>query len=427
MNQKAGLVFDEKHLRACIHCGYCLPVCPTYTVLGHEADSPRGRIYFMRAVADGRASVTGNMREHLDRCLTCYACENACPSGVQYRRLIEDARFQLSARGHGGLPAGFRLFFRHVLTSARMTRLALSPLWAAQAVGLKELLVRAVRLLPLSWMSASMDLLPARVPSPFARPPSGTWPARGETKIRVGFMIGCVMEGMLPDLNRLYISLLRELGCEVVVPEGQGCCGAFAMHEGERELAVRQATALMGTFERAGVDLVVANAAGCGSAMKDYGRLIPGGKGEAFAGKVKDFTEVAAALAAKRPPTREVRLRVAYQEACHLGQAQRITLEPRALLRAIPGLELVELPEQEICCGSAGVYNVLESAMAGELNRRKIGHIIDARVDAVVTANPGCYLQLASGLRAQAAPARLYHLAELLALGYGITVYNRKP
>ena len=412
----AGFV-EESRLLACIHCGLCLPTCPTYAESGNEADSPRGRIYFMRALHDGRIDLTDQVKVHLDRCLACFACETACPSGVRYRELIEDARGWLTVRSPSPAPPGWRWFFRRILPSARALRWALAPLWFLQLLGLRAAATRIARRLPLSWAGRSLGLLPARLPAPRTAPLAELLPARGTRRMRVGLLTGCVMEGFLPELNRLQAEILRELGCEVVVPRGQGCCGALALHAGKRELFAELGRGLVRVFAETGVDAIVASAAGCGSAMKDYGHLL--GKA-GFAELVRDFSELAAELARERPPTRPVRLRVAYQEACHLSHGQKVTGAPRALLRLVPGLELVELAEQELCCGSAGVYNILQPGFAEPLGRRKAAHAAAAGVDAVVTANPGCLLQLRKHLAAVSGAPRLLHLAEVVAAGYGL-------
>jgi glycolate oxidase iron-sulfur subunit len=406
-------------LVSCIHCGVCLTACPTYAVTRNESDSPRGRIWFLRAAGEGRIGLTPGLKEHLDRCLTCYSCETACPSEVKYRRLIEDARAGLTAVAARRLPPGWRLFFRNVIPRPAALRLMLAPLWALGLAGLKDVAVAVFSRLPLGWVSRSTGFLPDRIPPPFTGHRRVVNPARGERRLRVAFMTGCVMEGFLPRLNTLYIAILQELGCEVIVPRRQGCCGALAIHEGERADAVGLARAMVRDLGTVEADFVVANSAGCGSAMKDYGRLL-GPEGAEFASRVRDFTEVAASLIADRPPTHEVRIRAVYQHACHLGHAQRIQAEPRTLLAAVPGLQVTELPEQELCCGSAGVYNLLQPGLSGDLNRRKTALIMAAGVEAVVTANPGCYLQLAAGLRAHPAGVRLLHLAEVLARAYGI-------
>lgn len=413
-------IVDERQLLRCIHCGFCLTACPTYSLRSDEADSPRGRIYFMRAMLEGRAELAPEIRLHLDRCLACYSCETACPSGIEYRHLIEDARAWILSRAPAAAPPGWRAFFRHILPSVRALRLLLLPLKIADALGLRAAVAAVARVLPLGWLGRALDLLPERIPGPGEPALPEVSPARGERRRRVGFVPGCVMEGMLPDLNRLLVEVLREVGCEVVVPRGQGCCGALARHEGEVERAARQADRLVRAFAGVDVECIVASAAGCGSTMRGYGGE-PGDATEEFARRVRDFTEVVAEMIEARPPRNEVRMRVAYQEACHLSHGQRITAQPRRLLRAIPGLEVVELPEQEICCGSAGVYNLLQRRFSDELKERKAAHAMAAGVDAVVTANPGCLLQLGSALKRKTGAPRVYHLVELLAEAYGLS------
>ena len=241
--------------------------------------------------------------------------------------------------------------------------------------------------------------------------------------MRVGYLLGCVMKGMIPRINRLQIEILRELGCDVVLPKRAGCCGSLALHEGERATAEYLGRNSIAAFTNAHVDVVIASAAGCGSTMKDWGKLLPSTPGAVeLAAKVRDFTEVAAELAKDRPPRIAINRVVAYQEACHLGHAQKVKDQPRNLLKAIPGLTLRELPEQELCCGSAGVYNLVEPELADKLGERKAAHAVNAHVDAVVTANPGCYFQMNAHLKASPGAPQLLHLADLLAEAYGLSI-----
>jgi len=419
------LVTEERLLK-CIHCGLCLAACPTYEVLSDEADSARGRIWFMRAVAEGRAGLTAEVREHLDRCLACFACETACPSGVRYRDLIEGARAWAGENMPPASPPLWLPFFRNVLTSRKVMRLVSSPAWAARALGLEGVMQAVVRRLPLPWLARAVAILPDRIPSPLEPPHPRVVPARGERRLRVGLQIGCVMDAMFPRLNALFAELLATLGAEVVIPRTQGCCGSLAIHQGERGLGIRQGLALVDAFAGTGVDYVVSTAAGCGAVMKEYGHLLPDGRGTDFAGRVRDVTELVLELAKKRPPVRELRARVAYHEACHMRNAQRLSGPPRELLRSVPGLSLVEVPEQEFCCGSAGVYNILRPDISDELKARKVKAVMSCGVDFITTANPGCLLQMGSGLRGVRGAPKLVHLAEVLAhawgLGPGLTV-----
>lgn len=430
------MIVDDRTALACIHCGFCLPSCPTYAVRGDEADSPRGRIWFIREMQAGRLEPSAQVATHLDRCLACFACETACPSGVHYRELIEDARdWMLHAAspvtGEPAAPAAgavrgsalWRGFFASILPNPQATRLSLLPFWLAERLGLRTPLEFVASRVGPGWTRRAVALLPDRIPAPIASEMPETLPAKGEKRMRVGYLLGCVMEGMVPRINRLQIEILRHLGCEVVCPKRAGCCGSLALHEGEKSQAEYLGRDAVGKFEHAHVDVVVASAAGCGSTMKDWGKLLPGTPGaQEIAAKVRDFTEVVAELIKDRPPKIVVDRVVAYQEACHLGHAQKVKDQPRAILKAIPGLTIRELPEQELCCGSAGVYNLVEPELAGKLGERKAEHAKAAHVDAVVTANPGCLFQLNAHLKQDPASPKLLHLAELLAESYGIRI-----
>ncbi len=436
MSVKALPIVDDRTALACIHCGFCLPSCPTYVVRGDEADSPRGRIWFIREMQAGRLAPTKQVETHLDRCLACFACETACPSGVHYRDLIEDARAWMVTKASPvtGDPAQteansirtswlWRAFFKTVLPDAKALRLSLAPFWIAERLGLRRIAEFIASRVGPGWARRSVALLPARIPAPIASELPETLPARGERRMRVGYLLGCVMEGMVPRINRIQIELLRELGCDVVLPKRAGCCGSLALHEGERAMAEYLGKDSVRAFANAHVDVVIASAAGCGSTMKDWGHLLKGTpEATEIAAKVRDFTEVAYELSKLNPPKVTVHKVVAYQEACHLGHAQKVKDQPRALLRSIPGLTLRELPEQELCCGSAGVYNLVEPELAGKLGERKAAHAVQARVDAVVTANPGCYFQMNAHLKSTPGAPQLLHLADLLGEAYGLKV-----
>lgn len=417
----ADMVSGEK-LSACIHCGLCLTACPTYDILAEEADSPRGRLWYMRALREGRVSLTPGLRVHLDRCLACYACEVACPSGVRYRDILEGTRGWAGTDAAPEAPKFWRWFFLNVMTSRTRMRLAVAPIWLAGKAGLRGLMENIGRRLPLEWLVRSIDLLPEVIPGPFGgRHPRRLAP-RGGRRLKVGLQTGCVMDAMFPGVNRLFAELLARLGAEVVVPREQGCCGSLALHQGERETGLRQAAGLVAVFRETGVDVIASTAAGCGSMMKEYGHLLPDGSGAEFASKVRDVSEVLLDLARDIPATRRLPVRVGYHEACHLRNAQKMSGPPRELLRAIPGIELVEIPGQEFCCGSAGVYNLLQPALSDELKRRKVAAVMEARVGLVVTANPGCLLQMGSGLKGVEGAPPVVHLAEVLAYAWGLPV-----
>jgi len=416
----AGLVSGEK-LLACIHCGLCLTSCPTYDVLAEEADSPRGRIWYMRALREGRVSLTPALRIHLDRCLACYACETACPSGVRYRDILEGTRGWAGNDAMPEKPPFWRWFFLNILVSRSRMRLAVAPLWLASMMGFRGLAEKIGRKIPVPWLARSIDLLPAEIPGPFAARHPRTMPARGGRRLVVGLQTGCVMDAMFPGVNRLFAELLNRLGAEVVIPREQGCCGSLALHQGERETGIRQAAGLVALFNGMGVDIVASTAAGCGSVMKEYGHLLPGGAGAEFASKVRDVSELILELSRDIPPTRPLPVRVGYHEACHLRNVQGLSGPPRALLGSIPGIELVEIPGQEFCCGSAGVYNLLQPVLSDELKRRKVAAVMEANVELVVTANPGCLLQMGSGLKGVAGAPPVVHLAEVLAHAWGLS------
>jgi glycolate oxidase iron-sulfur subunit len=419
-------VFDPHHppsdelISDCVHCGFCLATCPTYALWGEEMDSPRGRIYLMKLGLDGQAAMTDTYVGHFDKCLGCMACLTACPSGVQYEKLIEATRSQIERNYRRSL--GDRLFRRLLFAvfphPGRLRALA-APLWLYQRSGLQKLL---------RWSGAT-KLLPRRLLAMEALTPpvrwGGIWPRRfvapppsGKPRMRVGLLLGCVQRVFFAHVNRATARVLAAEGCEVVVPAGQGCCGALMVHAGEEAAALDLARRTIDAFEAANVDRIVINAAGCGSAMKEYGHLLRddpayAGRAKAFAAKCCDISEVLAELE-PRAPRHPIRARVAYHDACHLQHAQRITAQPRQILSTIPGLEVVEIPESAICCGSAGVYNLLEPAAAGELGARKVANVLATNPDAVVSANPGCLLQIRSGLERAGRPIPVMHLVELL-------------
>jgi glycolate oxidase iron-sulfur subunit len=402
---------------ACVHCGFCLPTCPTYVLWGEEMDSPRGRIVLMNDGLVPGSEMTDSMVTHLDRCLGCMACVTACPSGVQYDRLIESVRPQVE-RNHPRTRqerALRRLLFSLFPHPGRLR--AVAPLLGlAQMLRLDRVAAhpsfrrRLPRLAALRQLAPRVDVrtvtasLPARTP------------ARGRHQGRVALLQGCVQRVFFHEVNRATIRVLAAEGYEVLAPREPRCCGALMLHSGEEGAAIRLAKQTIAALE--GCDVVAVNAAGCGSAMKSYGVLFDddpawANRAREFAERVRDVSEV---LAGREPvaPRHAVRLRVAYHDACHLAHAQGVRDEPRALLRSIPGLELVEPEEWEICCGSAGVYNVLQPEAAAELGGRKAGNLLATGADAIAAGNPGCALQIASHLAAVGRPVPIYHPMELL-------------
>jgi glycolate oxidase iron-sulfur subunit len=463
----------------CVHCGFCLPACPTYQLWGEEMDSPRGRIHLITQLLDGSAG-TEATGLHLDRCLGCMACVPACPSGVRYDRLITAARSwqedpppaaappvppesapdssvtspsplassstpapsapSVTSASPGAAPERAAPPGRPVLPGRsrrdRATRAAifatfpyprrlrplLAPLRAAQRTGLAGRLARstlAERLTP--ELAAALRVAPPRGRGPVPGEPGRLPPrvtARGTRRAVVGMLTGCVQQVFFPSVNAATARVLAAEGCDVIIPAGQGCCGALSLHGGRLDEAKRFARRTIATFEQAGVDTIVVNAAGCGSAMKEYAELLEGDGGwgrraAALTARVQDLSEFLAGLgpAARRHP---LPVEAAYHDACHLGHAQRITAPPRALLGAIPGLVLTEIPDGAVCCGSAGIYNLVQPDTARELGERKADAVASTGARLLIAANPGCTLQISSALAARGQVLPVAHLAEVL-------------
>ncbi len=403
----------------CVHCGFCLPTCPTYGSWSLEMDSPRGRIDLLRNLRDGKVAWTPTAVEHFDRCLGCMACVTSCPSGVRYDVLIEEARALAEANVPRRL--GDRLHRRLIFAlfpHPRRMRWVVAALllytwtglrWLARATGLLRLfpaLGRLETLLPpLGWRQLA-GRIPARVP------------ARGERRARVGLVLGCVQRVFFPGVNDATVRVLAAEGCEVIVPPGQGCCGALSMHAGRAEEGRRLARELVARFEGEALDAVLVNAAGCGSHLKDVGRLLAddpawAARASAFAAKVRDVTEYLAKLP-PRAERRPIHARVAYHSPCHVGHAQGLRAEPRALLRGIPGIELVDVPDAEACCGSAGIYNLVEPEASDEIGRRKVENVLSIRPELLASGNPGCTLQIQRLLRQRGLELRAAHPIEIL-------------
>lgn len=419
----AELAYEE--LLACVHCGFCLPTCPTYAELGQEPDSPRGRIYLIKSLADGRIALTDSVAEHLSRCLDCRACETACPAGVQYGHLIEAAKAEIE-RQRPGAPLRRlvrRIAFSRLLPSPTLLRLLAASLRLYQRSGLQAL-VRAsglLRLVPAT-LAASEALLPPLPPASERGPLPEVVPARGAPAVRVGFLHGCVQDVVFRAHNQATLRLLTRNGAEVAIPRAQRCCGALHAHAGDPAQARALARENIAAFEATRVEAVIVNAAGCGAHLKGYGHLLRDDpvwrdRAGAFSRQVLDVTE----FLARRPlagPLGPLPMRVTYHDPCHLGHGQKVRGEPRALLRAIPGLELVDLRESEMCCGSAGIYNLTQPALAKRLLERKVRHLQATGAEAVVTANPGCILQIAAGVRRRRVPMSVLHIVELLDRAY---------
>jgi glycolate oxidase iron-sulfur subunit len=410
-------------LDRCVHCGLCLNACPTYRELGLEMDSPRGRIYQMVQVAEG-APITDAYREHISLCLACRGCESACPSGVRYGRMVEDARAELEAQAERGwLARKVRHFvFSRLLQSRAWLSVAGTMLYLFERSGMKALARGLGQIHMLGGLGDMVQLTPSADPPFFFSQIGKTFPAEGERRHRVAFLSGCIANVSFARLNEATIRVLQKNGCEVVIPEGQGCCGALHLHSGLREDARRLARRNVDAIVSGGFDAVITNAAGCGSTLKEYGELLDdlpeyAEKASRFSALMKDVTEFLGGIELNRALGR-VEAVVTYQDSCHLAHGQKIRRPPRELLSAIPGLEFREMKGADLCCGSAGIYNVVENAMSMQILERKMEAVNATAARIVATANPGCMLQLQAGVRMHGDGQRVMHVVELLDLAY---------
>jgi glycolate oxidase iron-sulfur subunit len=398
-------------IRSCVHCGICLPQCPTYRVLGEEMDSPRGRIYLMRAVAEGRLGLTEAYTHHLDLCLGCRACETACPAGVPFGSLLETARAEIDRAGRPVRRRLLEAFLFGVFPHPVRLAIVLGVLRRYRRWGLQAL-VRGAGLLRRFPRLAAMDALLDEVPRTDGEALPEFLAARGRARGRVGLVTGCVQRYLFADVNRDTMRLLALAGWDVVAPSGQGCCGALELHAGRLDAFRARGRALAATFPP-DVDWVVTNAAGCGSALRGYA---PWARADEAAARVAERTrDVTELLAEADLPLDALPLTVTYHDPCHLAHGQRVRAAPRALLGRIPGLTVVPLADSELCCGSAGVYNVLEPEMADRLLALKVQRIVESGARTVVTGNPGCIMQIAKGCRARGLDLEVVHPVTLLA------------
>jgi glycolate oxidase iron-sulfur subunit len=415
--------FDAHHppdpalIDQCVHCGFCLPACPTYVLWGREADSPRGRIYLMKMASDGETAITPNWVEHIDTCLGCVSCMTACPSGVDYGKLIEATRAQIE-RIHRRSPG--ERFHRWILFQLFPRPDRLRVLWyllaAYQKSGLQGLVRSSGILKLLSPRWRAMEALTPKL-GPLHKVAEVT-AAQGTKRMRVGLMLGCVQREFLSEVNAATARTLASEGCEVVSPSEQPCCGALLVHAGEETPALELARRMIDVFEKAAVDVVVTNAGGCGSNAKDYGHLLRDDpryaeRAKRFSAKCKDVTEVLDELG-PRAVRHPLPMRVVYHDSCHLQHALKVRTQPRSLLADIPGLEVIEIPESAICCGSAGIYNLVQPQTADELADRKARLIAPNQPDAVATGNPGCMLQIGAALARAGHPVPVVHTIQLL-------------
>ncbi len=404
---------------ACVHCGLCLSSCPTYVETGAEADSPRGRIYLMKALEEGRAALTDGVVRHLDLCLGCRACETACPSGVAYGTLIEGARSYVAAHARrGGIERWKLAMLARWLPDANRLAPARDVFRLAARLGV-------ARLARARWVPQPLRRLLALMPdAPASRRPPAILEPAGPPRATVALLSGCVSQAFFGRVNELTAKLLALAGYRVLVPRGQTCCGALLAHLGERAEAERRARRNVNVFLRDEADFIVTNAAGCGAMLREYGRWLERDATYAraareVAAKARDVSELLA-RGALPAPTQAVRARVAYHDACHLAHGQGVRREPRDLLRTIPGLELVEIGGGELCCGSAGTYNLTEPDMAWRLGERKAEAVLESGAEIVAAGNPGCILQIRAALRMRGRELAVLHPVELLARAHGL-------
>lgn len=419
--------FDEYHapdpelIADCVHCGFCLPTCPTYLLWGEEMDSPRGRIQLMKMASQGEIGMTERLTRHIDQCLWCMACVTACPSGVQYDKLIEATRAQIDRRyERGTLDRLFRSLVFQLFPRPGRLRAMLPLLWLYQRSGAGRLLESGVarRVIPARLRGMAAMLPPIDMAAMSARTPVYTAAHGVKRRGRVGVLLGCVQRVFFDDVNAATIRVLAAEGYDVVAPETQGCCGALSIHSGREGEGLDYARRLIDEFEWADVERIIVNVAGCGSSMKEYGHLLRDDpeyaeRARAFSAKVRDVAEFLADMEPQAPRHR-IDLRVAYHDACHLSHAQGIRRQPRDVLRQIPGIEVVDIPEGEICCGSAGTYNLLEPTAASELGARKARNILSTQPQALVASNPGCLLQITASMRRLGTEMPTLHPVELV-------------
>jgi glycolate oxidase iron-sulfur subunit len=396
-------------LDKCVHCGLCLNACPTYRELHVEMDSPRGRIYQMVQVANG-APISDSYREHIDLCLACRACETACPSGVRYGYLIEAARAEIEERVERPFASRMlrRFVFERLLPNRRMLRVAGRLMRAWQSLGIR-----------LPGRLGQLESLAPRVEKPFFDSNVGrVFPAQGERKHRVAFVSGCIANICFARLNEATVRVLQANGCEVTIPAEQTCCGALHVHAGMRRQARLLAAQNVAAFLDGNFDAIVTNAGGCGSTLKEYAELLDHDpRAEEFAARVKDVTEFLASIDL-REPSNEVRAVLTYQDSCHLAHGQRVRSAPRQLLTRVPGIVLKEMRLSDHCCGSAGIYNVVHTEMSMALLEKKMEAVNATGAERIVTANPGCMLQLRAGVERWGRGQRVSHVVEILDEAY---------
>jgi glycolate oxidase iron-sulfur subunit len=414
---------DPKLIDACVHCGFCLSTCPSYRVIGKETDSPRGRIYLMDGVNEGQIPLSTATVQHFDSCLGCLACVTTCPSGVQYDRLIAATRPQIERNHPRSLPEKLlRQLIFSIFPYPDRLRLLLRPLGIYQKSGLQKWVRSLGFLKQISPQLAAMEaLLPRISAKAFHDSFPEVIPAQGKKRYRVGMILGCVQRLFNPEVNEATVRVLTANGCEVVIPKNQGCCSALSHHQGQEPQAQTLARQMIDTFANTEVDYVIINASGCGHTLKEYGHILHDDpnyrqQAEAFVAKVRDVQEFLAevGLTAKLSPLQSEPLTMVYQDACHMLHGQRISLQPRQLLRQIPGVQLREPVDAALCCGSAGVYNILQPEVAAELGQQKVENLTNTGAAVIASANIGCYVQITKHLQLQGKTVPVLHPMQLL-------------
>ncbi|WP_026731884.1 (Fe-S)-binding protein [Fischerella sp. PCC 9605] len=414
---------DPKLIDTCVHCGFCLATCPSYRVIGKEMDSPRGRIYLMDAINEGEIALNTASVQHFDSCLGCLACVTTCPSGVQYDKLISATRHQVERNYPRSLSDRLiRQLIFSLFPNPDALRILLVPLLVYQKLGFSKFFRATGLLKNISPRLAAMEsILPEITLKSFQDNLPDVIPAKGKKRYRVGVILGCVQRLFFSPVNEATVRVLTANGCEVVIPKSQGCCAALPEHQGQTEQAKALARQMIDSFANTGVDFVIINAAGCGHTLKEYGHILEDDpkyreKAKKFAAKVRDAQEFLATvgLTAKLSPLTDKTLSLVYQDACHLLHGQKISVQPRQLLQQIPGVKLKEPLDAAICCGSAGVYNLLQPEVAEELGKQKVQNLLNTGADLIASPNPGCTLQISKHLSLQGKEIPIMHPMELL-------------
>ncbi|HLP87348.1 MAG TPA: (Fe-S)-binding protein [Nostocaceae cyanobacterium] len=414
---------DPKLIDSCVHCGFCLSTCPSYRVIGKEMDSPRGRIYLMDAINEGEIALNTATVQHFDSCLGCLACVSTCPSGVQYDKLISATRHQVERNYPRNFSDQFlRKLIFSLFPNPDLLRIFLFPLLLYQKLGISKLLRTTGIIKKVSPQLAAMEsILPEITLKSFQDNLPDVIPAQGKKRYRVGVILGCVQRLFFSPVNEATVRVLTANGCEVVIPKSQGCCAALPEHQGQTEQAKALAKQMIDSFANTGVDFIIINAAGCGHTLKEYGHILADDpeysqKAQDFAAKVKDAQEFLAnvGVTAKLSPLTDQPLTLVYQDACHLLHGQKISIQPRQLLKQIPGVSLREPIDAALCCGSAGVYNMLQPEVAEELGQQKAQNLVNTGANLIASPNPGCSLQIQKHLQAQNQKISILHPMELL-------------